>query len=96
MKFNAKTRRRKATARQSHSQIFLDCGGKRSATPLWKLCPQSKSGVAAALQSSLRFASASCHRSPKSSRRMMIPGDCSAKRFEKLASSGLCAFAFIF
>jgi hypothetical protein len=33
------------------------CGGKRSATPLWKLYPQSKSGVVAAL----------CHRSPKSS-----------------------------
>jgi hypothetical protein len=32
----------------------LDCDGKRSATPLWKLYPQSKSGVAAAL----------CHRSP--------------------------------
>jgi hypothetical protein len=27
----------------------LDCGGKRSATPLWKLDQQSKSGVAAAL-----------------------------------------------
>jgi hypothetical protein len=48
--------------------IYLDCGGKRSATPFWKLCPHSKSGVAAALQSSLHFASAGCHRSPKSSR----------------------------
>ncbi len=52
----------------SHNQAFLDCGGKRSATPLRKLLPQPKSGVAAALQSSLRFASAGCHRSPKSLR----------------------------
>ena len=28
---------------------FMDCGGKRSATPLWKLCWQSKSGVVAGL-----------------------------------------------
>jgi len=35
---------------------------RAGATPLWKPCPQSKSGVAAAL----------CHRSPKSSRRTMI------------------------
>jgi hypothetical protein len=33
---------------------FMDCGGKRSATPLWKLFLKTKSGVAAAL----------CHRSP--------------------------------
>jgi hypothetical protein len=33
----------------------LDCGGKRSATPLWGGACQSKSGVAAAL----------CHRSPR-------------------------------
>jgi hypothetical protein len=38
---------RKFTARRSRNQIFLDCGGKRSATPLWKLGPQSKSGAAA-------------------------------------------------
>jgi hypothetical protein len=54
---NAKTQRRKGAKWPSRNQIFLDCGGKRSATPLWKLGPQSKSGVAAAL----------CHRSPKSS-----------------------------
>jgi hypothetical protein len=40
----------------------MDCGGKRSATPLCKPCPKSKSGVAAAL----------CHRNPKSSRRTRI------------------------
>jgi hypothetical protein len=55
---NAKTQRRKGAKRPSRNQIFLDCGGKRSATLLWKLGPQSKSGVAAAL----------CHRSPRSSR----------------------------
>jgi hypothetical protein len=55
-------------------------------TPLWKLNSHSKSGVAAAL----------CHRSPKSSRRTMISRDCGAKKSEKLASSGLCGFAFIF
>jgi hypothetical protein len=33
----------------------LDCGGKRSATPLWKTTDHAESGVAAAL----------CHRSPK-------------------------------
>jgi hypothetical protein len=47
---------------QAAIKVFLDCGGKRSATPLWKLCPQSKSGVAAAL----------CQRSPKSSRFVTI------------------------
>jgi hypothetical protein len=55
--------------------MFLDCGGKRSATPLWKLCPQSKSGVAAAL----------CHRNPKSSRRTMILRDCSTCFFPDFA-----------
>jgi hypothetical protein len=40
---------------------ILACGGKRSATPFWKLCAQPKSGVAAAL----------CHRSPKSSLRSL-------------------------
>ena len=43
---------------------FLDCGGKRSATPLLDATGSTESGVAAALQSSLRFASAGCHRSP--------------------------------
>jgi hypothetical protein len=42
----------------------LDCGGKRSATPILDANDRTKSGVAAALQSSLRFASAGCHRSP--------------------------------
>jgi hypothetical protein len=70
----------KGTARRSRNQIFLDCGGKRSATPLWKLGPQSKSGVAAALQTSLRFASAGCHRTPKSSRRTMILTYCITNR----------------
>jgi len=65
---NAKTQRRKGAKRPSRNQIVLDCGGKRSATPLWKLGPQSKSGVAAVFQSSLCFALASCHRSSKSSR----------------------------
>jgi hypothetical protein len=57
--FNAETQRtRRSAERRNCNQAFLDCGGKRSATPLWKLSPQPKSGVAAAL----------CHRSPKSSR----------------------------
>src|ERR1017187_5191979 len=43
---------------------FLDCGGKRSATPLLEATGGAESGVAAALQSSLRFASAGCHRTP--------------------------------
>jgi len=47
---------------------ILDCGGKRSATPLWDATVRADSGVAAALQSSLRFASAGCHRSPNLSR----------------------------
>jgi hypothetical protein len=86
MKFNAKTQRRKATARQSCNQTFWSAAGSEAPRRFYNVGRRSKSGVAAAL----------CHRSPKSSRRMMIPGDCSAKRFEKLASSGLCAFAFIF
>jgi hypothetical protein len=69
IRFNAETQRaRRSAERWSCNQVFLDCGGKRSATPLWKLSPRPKSGVAAALQSSLRFASAGCHRSPKLSR----------------------------
>jgi len=38
--------------------------GSEVATPLWKFYPHSKSGVTAALQFSLRFASAGCHRTP--------------------------------
>jgi hypothetical protein len=67
---NAKTQRRKGVAWPNRNQIFLDCGGKRSATPLWKLYPLSKSGVAAAL----------CHRNPKPSRRKMILRYGTAKR----------------
>jgi hypothetical protein len=64
IRFNAETQRTRRNAEQwSCNQAFLDCGGKRSATPLWKLCPQPKSGVAAAL----------CHRSPKSSARKYFP-----------------------
>lgn len=40
----------------SGRRAYLECGGKRSATPLWNICPRLESGVAAAL----------CHRSPKS------------------------------
>ena len=43
---------------------ILDCGGKRSATPLLDATGHTESGVAAVLQSSLRFASAGCDRSP--------------------------------
>jgi hypothetical protein len=46
------------TAPYSHNQTFLDCGGKRSATPLLQRLAVSQSGVAATL----------CHRTPKSSR----------------------------
>jgi hypothetical protein len=56
---------------------------RAGATPHWKLCPQSKSGVAAAL----------CHRSPKSSRFSKILTDSSAKDAEKRRESrnaGLC------
>src|ERR1017187_2342053 len=48
------------------NQKFLECGGKRSATPLWKFGPQSKSGVVATL----------CHRSPKSSLVARTPSVC--------------------
>ncbi len=57
---NAKAQRRKGAARPSRNQLFLDCGGNPESvrgTPLWKLYPLSKSGVAAAL----------CHCSPKPS-----------------------------
>ena len=68
--FNAETQRARRNAeRVICGQTFLDCGGNPESfrgTPPWKLCPQPKSGVAAALQSSLRFASAGCHRTPKS------------------------------
>jgi|ERR1039458_4682729 hypothetical protein len=54
-------------ARDSRNQTFLECGGKRSATPLLQRLAAPQSGVAAALRSSLRFAPAGCHRTPKSS-----------------------------
>jgi len=66
---NAKTQKRKDAARRSPNPIVLDCGGKRSATPLWKFCPQLKSGVVAVL----------CRRSPKSSRLSKILTDSVAK-----------------
>jgi hypothetical protein len=46
------------TVPYSRNQTFLDCGGKRSATPLLQRLAAPQSGVAAAL----------CHRTPKSSR----------------------------
>jgi len=54
--------KRKDAKLPGRNQNFLECGGKRSATPLWKLGPQSKSDVAAAL----------CHRSPKPSRFLKV------------------------
>jgi hypothetical protein len=54
--------KRKDATRHSRNQFLLACGGKRSATPLWKLGPQSKGGVAATL----------CHCSPKSSRFLKV------------------------
>ena len=62
-------RRREHSAAQPQPKSFgLRRESRRAgATPLWKVCPQSKSGIAATFQSSLRFASAGCHRSPKSS-----------------------------
>ena len=73
IQFNAETQRTRRSAEQwSRNQAFLDCDRNPESfrgTPLWKLCPQPKSGVAAALRSSLRFAPAGCHRSPKSSAR---------------------------
>ncbi len=56
---------------------ILDCGGKRSATPLLDATGRTESGVAAALQSSLRFASAGCHRSPNLCRPCAKLHDCS-------------------
>jgi|ERR1035437_3582183 hypothetical protein len=44
--------------RDSRNQTFLECGGKRSATPLLQRLAAPQSGVAAAL----------CHRTPKFSR----------------------------
>jgi hypothetical protein len=41
-------------ARLTPQPQILDCGGKRSATPLWEATGRAESGVAAAL----------CHRSP--------------------------------
>jgi hypothetical protein len=54
----------KPNAAFGRNHNFLDCGGKRSATPLLEATGGAESGVAAALQSSLCFASAGCHRSP--------------------------------
>jgi hypothetical protein len=59
--FNAKARRRKDATQ--NTEVILDCGGKRSATPLWngeshplfERRASCESGVAAAL----------CHRTPK-------------------------------
>src|ERR1039458_4302719 len=59
--------------RKERNQIFFGLrreSRRAGATPLWKLYPQSKSGVAAAL----------CHRSPKSSRFSKILTDSSAER----------------
>ena len=49
------------TVLYNRNQTVLDCGGKRSATPLLQHLAAPKSGVAAAL----------CHRTPKSSRHSM-------------------------
>jgi len=69
IQFNAETQRtRRSAERWSYNQAFWDCGGKRSATPLWKLSPQPKSGVAAPVIAQLRRGKPLCHRSPKSSR----------------------------
>jgi hypothetical protein len=54
-------RPRGRTVPYSRNQTFLDCGGKRSATPLLQRLAAPQSGVAAAL----------CHRTPKSSRYSM-------------------------
>ena len=67
IQFNAEAQRTRRNAEQwSCKQAFLDCDGNPESfrdTPLWKLCLQPKSGVAAAL----------CHRSPKSSARKYFP-----------------------
>jgi len=42
-------------AKSAKEQAILDCGGKRSATPLWDDGMAGESGATAAL----------CHRSPK-------------------------------
>ena len=79
---NAKTQRRKGVAWPNRNQIFLDCGGNPESvrgTPLWKLYPLSKSGVAAAL----------CHRNPKPSRRKMILRYGTAKRMRPDQSCSL-------
>ena len=77
IQLNAEAQRTRRGAEQwSCKQAFLDCDRNPESfrgTPLWKLSPRPKSGVAAALQSSLRFASAGCHRSPKSSARKYFP-----------------------
>jgi hypothetical protein len=61
-------RRSCRTAPYNRDRTFLDCGGKRSATPLSNRLVAPQSVVAAALQSSLRFAPAGCHRTPNPSR----------------------------
>ncbi len=55
--------RRYSATRTKPQPNLLDCGGKRSATPLWDYGLAFESGVAASL----------CHRSPKSSRLATIP-----------------------
>jgi len=44
---------------------LMDCGGKRSATPLSEWVTACQSGVAAALPASQSFDGAGCHRSPQ-------------------------------
>jgi hypothetical protein len=77
IQLNAEAQRTWRGAEQwSCKQAFLDCDRNPESfrgTLLWKLCLQPKSGVAAALRSSLRFAPAGCHRSPKSSARKYFP-----------------------
>jgi hypothetical protein len=53
--------------RSRQRRVLMDCGGKRSATPLWhaRMCIVSSSGFRA-LESGV--VAALCHRSPKLSR----------------------------
>jgi len=70
------------TARLSPQPRFLDCGGKRSATPLSGASVRTKSGVTAAL----------CHRSPNLCRPCAELHDCSTdNRFnaERQSSAGV-------
>ncbi len=78
---------RKDMARPSRNQTVLDCGGKRSATPLWQQNAPPKSGVAATL----------CHRSPKSSLNATTLRDGTAKKQRRqvgLFNAPSCPFAF--